>query len=292
MSAPGLAIASRASWGARFRDGVGNRAIGNLERYLHHTVTAHLPTTATLDQERAQWRHVENIGQQRFGAGMSYTFGVFPSGRVYQGASVGRISYHSGAGRNTRGVGIALVGNYDTNPIGHRAIEGVGALLREGVRRGWWRGLTITATHRDFSATACPGRHAHAAVGAINRAASGSGHGHDSIRPQPPEVNDMFEAADRAKLDLTWHATDSLILPAVARMDQRTWGMNARLIAVQATVDTLAQSSGLAAGEVTALIDTAVAEAIAGAKLDLDTDLYYEHPDGGDYDESEESPDE
>lgn len=182
-------IASRASWGARYRNGVGNRRTGSLQKYFHHTVTAHLSVNATVAQERAQMRTIENIGQQRFGAGISYSFIIFPSGRIYEGASVNRIAYHSGPGRNTRGAGICLAGNYDTNQLGTRAFNAIVWLLQEGVRRGWWGDPALTERHRDFSSTACPGRYAAAQFAAINRAGrSGSTPPSGGSTPTVPEA--------------------------------------------------------------------------------------------------------
>lgn len=167
-----MRIYSRAEWGAKYRDGVGTRPVGNLETYLHHTVTAHLSEGATVAQEMAQMRHIEQIGQSRFGAGISYTFIIFPSGRVYQGASISRVSYHSGAGRNTRGAGICLAGNYDTNRVGTRAATALADLLSHGVARGWWKSNRLTSGHRDFKATACPGRYAYPLVKSTNAGAT------------------------------------------------------------------------------------------------------------------------
>ena len=163
-----VTIYSRTSWGAKYRDGVGTRVVGRLEKYLHHTVTTHLPETATVEQERAEMRKIEQIGQDRFGAGISYTFIIFPSGRIYQGASVNRISYHSGSGRNTRGVGVCLAGNYDTHPLGKKAKDAIVALLRHGVAKGWWGDPALTEAHRDFKGTACPGKYAYAEFKSIN----------------------------------------------------------------------------------------------------------------------------
>lgn len=170
-----MRIESRASWGAKHRDGVGNRPVGNLEVYLHHSVTATLSTNATIAQERAQMRLIEQIGQDRFGAGISYNLLVFPSGRVHVGASIGRIAYHSGAGRNVRGAAICLVGNFEANKMPLRMKLSVIALLIFGVIRGWWRVAQITAGHRQFSSTACPGGHAFAEIPDINRQARAGG---------------------------------------------------------------------------------------------------------------------
>lgn len=118
-------------------------------------------------------RTIERIGQNRFGAGMSYTFLVFPSGRIYEGVSVGRISYHSGGSsdgkaRNTLGAAICLAGNYEANDLGDRAIQAIVWLLQEGVRRKWWGDPALTEGHRDFKSTSCPGKYAYADLGRIN----------------------------------------------------------------------------------------------------------------------------
>ena len=163
-----MRIYTRAEWGARYRDGVGTRPIGNLETYLHHTVTAHLSPNATLAQEFAQMRHIEAIGEQRFKGGMSYGLIIFPSGRIHRATSIHRISYHSGGSRNTRGEGICLAGNYDVNPVGTPVRQSLAWLLNHGVSQGWWRSNRITEGHRDFKSTACPGRYAYPLVKSIN----------------------------------------------------------------------------------------------------------------------------
>lgn len=162
-------IISRAQWGARYVNGVGNRPVGSLEKYGHHSVTAHLREDATFLAECAEMRRIEEIGQQRFGRGISYTFVIFPSGRIFEGASIGRIAYHSGPGRNTRGAGICWAGNYDVNRPGSKALDAVVALLQHGVKMGWWQDPALTEMHRDFSATACPGRYLYAEFDNINR---------------------------------------------------------------------------------------------------------------------------
>ena len=90
-------IATRASWGARFRDGDINLAGLATEVTIHHTVTTTLAAGATVAQEQAQMRSLEQIGQNRFGAGISYNVIVFPSGRAYQGVSFNRRGTHTGS---------------------------------------------------------------------------------------------------------------------------------------------------------------------------------------------------
>lgn len=169
-------IRSRASWGARHRDGFGNRPVRALDKWLHHSVTAHLPVSATVAQEVAQMRILEQIGQQRFGGGISYTFVLFPSGRLYQGHSIGRVGAHTG-GRNSSSVGICLAGNYTSRPITPEQSATLVWLLRHGVAQGWWNVPALTGGHRDVSQTACPGNRAYSQIRAINDAATRLGSG-------------------------------------------------------------------------------------------------------------------
>ena len=130
-----MKIYSRKEWGARYRDGVADRSkfVGRLDKWAHHTVTAQLGEGASVAQEMAQMRSIEAIGQSRFGAGMSYTFLIFPSGRVYQGVSINRLSYHTGQGRNGNSVAICYPGNYENAQPTQAQIDATARLLRHGV---------------------------------------------------------------------------------------------------------------------------------------------------------------
>lgn len=179
-----MEIIPRSAWAPRYEAGYGPRPIGNLERYLHHTVTKHLSEDASFEEEAAQMRAIEAIGEERFGFGISYTLLFFPSGRAWEGAGIGRISAHSGPGRNTRGAGLSLAGNYELHPFGALVHNSVVNTLRYGVEQGWWTAPTITEAHRQFKSTSCPGKHAFAAIPSINAAAlRGVAPSRDDSRP-------------------------------------------------------------------------------------------------------------
>lgn len=163
-------IISRETWGARHADGFYNRKVGRLDKWLHHTVTAHLPTDASAEAERVEMRKLDNIGQSRFKGGISYTFVVFPSGRLYEGHSIGRVGAHT-AGRNSISAGIALAGNYDTHQITAEQVATLAWLLNHGITQGWWTENKLDGGHRDTKATACPGKNGYAAIPTINQAA-------------------------------------------------------------------------------------------------------------------------
>lgn len=176
-------IASRASWGARFRDG--DITLSGLagEVFAHHTVTAQLAANATVASEQAQMRHIESIGQNRFGTGISYNVCVFPSGRAYQGVSWNRRGTHTG-GRNSTSRSIAFPGNYETAQLTAAQVNTAATILSQGRARWWTNGAPLRA-HRDVSATACPGRNVMSRLDEIRRGGNAPG-----PVPIPPEEDD------------------------------------------------------------------------------------------------------
>lgn len=184
MTAP--TIASRASWGARHADGDLTLTGLAAEVFLHHSVTALLATTATVDAERAQMRHLENIGQQRFGRGISYNVVIFPSGRAYQGVSWNRRGTHTG-GRNSTSRSIAFAGNFEIAQPSPAGLATAAAIMAHG-RSRWWVQAAPLRGHREVSATACPGRHLAAHLRDI---AAGPG-----PEPNPEGTLPMFVAFD------------------------------------------------------------------------------------------------
>lgn len=153
-------IEPRAAWGARHRDGDINVYGLAAEVYAHHTVTAHLPATATAAQERAQMLVIEQIGFDRFGVGISYNVIVFPSGRAYQGVSFNRRGTHT-EGRNSSARSICFAGNYETAAPTAAQLATAAAIYAEGKGR-WWTPTAPLRGHRDVKDTSCPGRHVYA----------------------------------------------------------------------------------------------------------------------------------
>jgi hypothetical protein len=108
-------------------------------------------------------REFESIGQNRFGGGISYTWVVMPSGRVFEGHSIDRQGAHT-LGRNNRARAICLAGNYDVKELPKRMQDAVILLLRE-------LDATIDGPHSQVFATACPGKHARARISDMNATA-------------------------------------------------------------------------------------------------------------------------
>jgi hypothetical protein len=185
-------IIERVTWGARYERGFGPAALPANEVWLHHSVTAMPPTNATVALESSAMRTLESIGEQRFGRGISYTFAVMPSGRVYDGHGVDRVGAHT-ANRNTIARAIVLVGNYDTERVTNAQVRSVAALLQHGYAARWWTRRTLNGGHQQApgASTACPGRYAMSALSIINTLALGG----------PVEEDDVtFEDNDRRLL--------------------------------------------------------------------------------------------
>ena len=77
----------------------------------------------------------------------------------------------------------------------------------------------------------------------------------------------MFENDDRAKLDkLSW-AVHNTIVQALARIDERTYAVNAKVTALDAAVDALGAAQGMEPGALSATVKQAVADALAKVQI-------------------------
>ena len=172
-----IRIYKRSEWGAKYGIGWGLRPLPATEQIVHHTETNQLSPNATFEQDAAEIRYVEYIGYQRFkefqagwtpplGPGISYTWLVTPSGRVFEGHDVARESSHT-LGHNRTGVGIALVGNYVSNKVTDKQIDAVARTLLQAEADGYIEKATVSGGHRDFVSTTCPGKYGYAALADI-----------------------------------------------------------------------------------------------------------------------------
>lgn len=188
-----MQLITRKQWGAVHAAGFGARTLPADEAWLHHSATlapdlhfTDLNRDGIDDDEVEAMRLLERIGQQRFGAGISYNLCVMPTGRLYEGCGVARVGAHTHK-RNTRALGVLLVGNYSTTEPTPAALATLAHVLREGRRVGWLRRAAFTGGHRDApgSSTACPGDALHRHLPAINAAAA-----RPAPAPTPPATED------------------------------------------------------------------------------------------------------
>jgi hypothetical protein len=177
-------VITRAGWGARYSDGFQPAPEPATEAWLHHSVTT--PPTAALSAERAAALLLEEIGQRRFGGGVSYNRMVMPSGRIHAGVSWGRRGAHT-RGRNSVSRSWVLVGNHDTRSVTDAQVEAIAIDLVRAWRGGHLTRPALSGGHRDApgASTACPGRHGMAAIPRINaRAAALAAGEEDEMTPQ------------------------------------------------------------------------------------------------------------
>lgn len=168
-------IIPRSEWGAKYGFGPYTRPLGDLEKWLHHSVTVAPDTVPPYSDDYAAIRAIEAIGRQRFGSyGFPYTFAFTPAGLIFEGHPIDRVGAHT-QGHNTKGAGFVLVGNYENMRPTTAQREAIAWTLRHGVERGWWKGTSLNGGHRDTKATACPGRYAYAEISEINRLAAAGG---------------------------------------------------------------------------------------------------------------------
>lgn len=173
-----IKIISRRQWGAKYGEGWGFRDIPVDEVWFHHTVTNQLTEDASFEQDAKEVRYVESIGYKTFnyadagwkspaGSGISYTWVVTPSGRVFEGHNPKRSSSHT-YGHNNSGVAIALVGNYENREPTKKQIDAVARLLLQAKEDGITTVSKLTGGHRDVFDTACPGTQGYRAIRVIN----------------------------------------------------------------------------------------------------------------------------
>lgn len=167
-----MQIISRAQWGAQHEDGFDQAPLPAREVWLHHSVTVAPDLVAPFDDEDQAVRTLERIGEQRFGRGISYTFAVMPTGRVYEGHGIGRQGAHT-AKRNSIARAIVLVGNYEEAEPTPAQRESVAQLLAHGAGAGWWA-PKLNGGHQNApgASTLCPGRHAVDVIDWINARAA------------------------------------------------------------------------------------------------------------------------
>lgn len=211
-------IATRKSWDARHDDG--DLTLFGLaeEVFAHHSVTTQLPADATVEQERAQMRAIEAVGQTRFGTGISYNVVIFPSGRAYQGVSFNRRGTHTG-GRNSTVRSICFAGNYEVNEPTVAQLATAAAIYGAG-RGKWWIAGAPLRGHRDLKATACPGRYVYAKLGAI-RAGGQLVSNPKPTAPKPTPSTGVLVVDGRWGSSTTWALQLELGTPADGKVSSQ-----------------------------------------------------------------------
>lgn len=136
---------SRAEWG--MPGPLGPKMKSSKGLVVHHSVTKVTKNPVT------DAKVIASVGISRFGL-MSYSFVVHPDGTILEGQN-GHVGAHT-KGHNSTMQAVVAVGNYET-------AQPTDAML-DAIR--WLVGQygPLLGGHRDFGATACPGRNLYAAL--------------------------------------------------------------------------------------------------------------------------------
>lgn len=166
-------IIQREEWGARYDDGFHDRDLPVSETWLHHSVTIAPDLLPPFDDDYAAIRTLENIGESRFGGGISYTYAITPVGLVFEGHSAHRSGAHT-LNRNDFAVAICWVGRYDTLKPTEAMILATAWLLVQLKRANVIREAKLNGGHGQApgQSTDCPGQFGRASIARINTLAA------------------------------------------------------------------------------------------------------------------------
>ena len=214
-------VIPRSTWNPRYANGcqvIGTQEWLNAskELWLHHSTTNPPGPDATLEQDCQHMRDFEAIGQNRFGCGISYTWVVMPSGRIFQGHDLDRQGTHT-YNRNNRARAICLAGNYAVNTLPQRMENAVARLLRE-------LGATLDGGHRDVYATECPGDHAYNRIGSVNSLASSGAPIDDDDGADPGDGSESGELEMGSSL-VRNPETGSIYVVTISTTTRSKWGV-------------------------------------------------------------------
>ena len=169
-----LRIIPRAEWGAKHAAGCTRAPLPVSYTYLHHSVTMAPDLLPPWDDDYAAVRRLEQIGQDRFACGISYTWVVTPAGLIFEGHGVDRQGTHTG-GMNDSARAVVVVGDYRQRRLTEAQVVAIAWLLQHAAERRWVASARLTGGHRDApgAQTQCPGDAAMADLPRINQLAAG-----------------------------------------------------------------------------------------------------------------------
>ncbi|NP_001036836.1 peptidoglycan recognition protein precursor [Bombyx mori] len=122
---------------------------------VQHTVTPFCRTDAGCEElvRNIQTNHMEAL--QYWDIGPSFLVGG--NGKVYEGSGWLHVGAHT-YGYNSRSIGVAFIGNFNTDEPSGAMLEALRSLLRCGVERGHLAGDYRAVAHRQLIASESPGR--------------------------------------------------------------------------------------------------------------------------------------
>jgi hypothetical protein len=161
-------IVPREQWGAR--GGRGDYDPRKTTVVIHHTVSASPKNYDTHAKREAHMREIENQHLAQGWDGIGYCFVLFLGAgdlgpEIYEGRGWDRLPAAQ-ANANTGTVPISVVGNFENDRIGHPGVKRLARFARRCRRR---YGIRRIRGHRDYMATACPGKNLYAKIPKIRK---------------------------------------------------------------------------------------------------------------------------
>ena len=150
-------VFSRKEWGAlpaRSNPGKVKDPVGQV--FIHTSVTSQLPKKATVKQEKEAMLVLQGIAFGRGFSDISYSFVIFPSGRVYEGRGWG-VTQAATLGFNDQSYSFCTGGNTDAFQETNPQVEAITRLINRGQRNGRIKKHVDVRGHREVAPKACPG---------------------------------------------------------------------------------------------------------------------------------------
>lgn len=130
------------------------RGTKRVER-VHHTADNGVPATASIAEEMAYLRRIEDFHIRTRGyRAIGYSYLIFASGRVYEGRGFGKRGAHTL--NHNSDIGVCFVGNFEEMYPTRAALRAERSLRARLMLRGVIVGKR--EPHRATFATSCPGR--------------------------------------------------------------------------------------------------------------------------------------
>lgn len=187
-------IISRTEWGATRKNGFHNRTLPARLLGLHHSVTIAPDLVQPFDDDYAAVRTLEEIGENRFNGGISYTWIITPAGLIFEGHSPQRSGSHT-YNLNDSASAICWVGDYSKNKPSEELIVATAWLVVHAWRQGWIDEPRIDSGHGGLpgQATDCPGEYARAALARVNELAAQYAAGHIDLEDDMPSAKEVVD---------------------------------------------------------------------------------------------------
>lgn len=151
-------VISREEWGAKPpRAHLGTVTDPVKEVFIHTSVTSELPKTATVQQEKNAMLVLQGIAFGRGFSDISYSFVIFPSGRIYEGRGWG-VEQAATLGYNAKSYSFCTGGNTDAYQETKEQKLSIISLINRGQNQGRIVKHVDVRGHREVAPKACPGR--------------------------------------------------------------------------------------------------------------------------------------